>query len=184
MSSNFPFYDNNTFGIDSVNQFTLSAFNPYGLYHYTVTIVSPNFPEGDVEEETVAPEVTFQDFLTWCGSYVDIDSDQHVLFPLAKALINLAKDYIDVDFIGEASYKRVVSLYVGHYLELHIKMLKDEAQTQSMNPEVKDKIIKLDPPMGSKEDFRQTISGTMFWSIYGSLARFAGKNDKSIWGAF
>ncbi len=183
-SSNFPFWNNNTFGIGSVNQFNLSAFNPYGLYHYTVTIVSPVFPPGEEPTEQIAPDVTFQDFLTWCGTYVDIDNDKHALFPLAQALLQIAREYIDVEFIGEESYKRVVCLYAGHYLEMHLKMLKDEAQTQSANPEVKDKVIKLEQPMGSKEDFKQTISGTMFWSIYGSIARFAGRDTKSIWGAF
>jgi hypothetical protein len=184
-NSNFPFYGQNTFNINSKNQFNLEVFNPFSLYYYTVTIISPLFEQAPIEE-IIPPEITFQDFLTWCGTYVDIDDEHHALFPLALALIDVAKEYVDVNLVGVKNYKRIVSLYVGHYLELHLKMLKDEANIQNFNPENKDKVIKIEPLMGSKEDYRQTISGSMFWSIYGNISRFSGSkaNNDDVWGAF
>lgn len=179
--SRFPFESNSVYALDSVNQYEYSAFNPYGLYHYTIQIISPVLE--DIEEDEIeAPKVTFQDFLDWCGTFVDIQNEEHTLYRLTVLLLDIAKDYIDVEFIGEASYKRAVCYYVGHYLEMHLKMLKDEAGSTSFNPENKDKVIKLEPPMGSKEDFRQTVAGHLFWSIYGNIARFAGTDEYSIWG--
>lgn len=179
--SRFPFESNSIFGLDSVNQYQYSAFNPYGLYHYTIQIIAPVFEDIDAPEiET--PEITFQDFLDWTGTYVDIQNEEHTLYRLAVLLIEVAKDYIDVEFVGQATYKRAVCYYVGHYLEQHLKILKDESNVTNFNPENKDKVIKLEIPSGSKEDFRQTISGCMFWSIYGNISRFAGTLDKSIWG--
>jgi hypothetical protein len=182
-NTNFPFSGNNTYGITSINQFSMELFNPWSLYYYTVTIVSPVFEEGELDIiET--PDVTFQDFLDWCGSYVDIDSEKHALYRLAVLLLEVAKEYIDVQITGQANYKRIVCLYAGHYLELHLKMLKDEANNQNFNPEEKDKKIVFDPLNGSKEDFRQTVSGAMFWSLYGHMSRFTGLDEYRVWGAF
>lgn len=181
--SNFPTYNNNTFPIDSFNTFTLSLFNPFGLYHYTATIISPVFPEGQ-GSDIVAPTVTTQDVMVWCGQFFDIDDVNTTLNPLAEALIDIASDYIDVVFIGEKSYKRVVALYVGHYLEMHLRALKDEANRASFNAEDADKVkeIKMDLPANSKEFFKETISGRLFWDIYGGIQRFAGDREHSIWG--
>jgi hypothetical protein len=184
-NSNFPFYGNNTFDINSVNQFNLEIFNPYSLYYYTVTIISPLFEQAPTDL-IEAPTVTFQDFLDWCGTYVEIDSEKHALYRLATLLIDVASEYVDVNLTGVKNYKRIVSLYAGHYLELHLKMLKDEANSSNFNPEDKDKVIAIEPLQGSKHDFRQTISGAMFWSLYGTISRFAGSktNSNDVWGLF
>lgn len=192
-SSNFPTYGSNTFGIDSFNHFTLQAFNPYGLYHYTVSIVSPNFPLAPLDEIKV-PEVTFKDFMLWCGSFFDIDDAEHALHDLAVALIGIAKQYIDVELIGDdndyAMYKRLVSLYVGHELELHLELLKDENNRTSFTPEkagktkedTEEKVIRL-VPNGSKEYFYKTKFGQMFFGIYGPLIKWAFQKKYRTWGS-
>lgn len=186
MSSNFPFASNNTFGIDSFNQFTLNAWNPYSLYHYTVMIVSPNFPDGQ-SEDIVMPEITVDDFMFWAKSFLDIDDENHTLNPLCEALITIAKQYIDINIIGDKDgaiqYKRIVSMYVGHYLELHLQILKDEKDSLGFNPENKEYKIELEVPHGSIGDFKRTNFGQMFWSLYGPLARFAFQGNYSTWGA-
>jgi hypothetical protein len=191
MSSNFPSYGYNTFGIDSFNQYTLQAFNPYSLYHYTVTIVSPNFPEAP-SSEIALPEVTFGDFKLWCGSFLDVEMIDNSLHDLAVALINIAKTYIDVNLLGSdnnyAMFKRVVSYYVGHYLELHLDILKDEANKNSFVAEEskednKDKTIEMDIPNGSLQDFRRTKFGQLFWGVYGGLIKFAFQSDTPTWGS-
>ena len=191
MSSNFPSYDANTFGIDSFNQYTLQAFNPYSLYHYTVTIVSPNFPEAP-SEELVVPTVQFKDFMLWCGSFFDIDDAEHALHDLAVAMLKIAGQYIDVELLGDdndyALYKRLVSLYVGHYLELHLEVLKDENNKTSFSAETKkqeaekEQTIKMDFPSGSKGDFNRTKFGQMFFGIYGGLIKFAFQDENPTWG--
>ena len=182
-NSNFPFYDQRNFNIRSINEFSLNIFNPYSLYYYTVSIITPVFPNA-VVAEIERPEIKFRDFLDWCGSYVDIEDEKHALYHLVNALLLVGSEYVDVNFVGPNTYKRAVCYYAGHYLEQHLKVLKDEANSTNFNPEEKDKVIKMDIPLGSKEDFRQTITGQMFWSIYGSIARLSGQGDKSIWGAF
>jgi hypothetical protein len=185
MSSNFPSYDTNTFGIDSVNQFSLQVLVPYSLYHYTVTIISPVLPYTE-QSVTPKPQVLFQDFLDWCGTYVDIDNENHFLYHLAVKLLDVASEYIDVDLVGEKTYIRAVCLYAGHYLEQHLKMLKDEGYMTSANPEDSSKVKEKEHEilLNSKDDFKQTLSGRMFWSIYGSIARFSGKDNERIWGGF
>jgi hypothetical protein len=73
-------------------------------------------------------------------------------------------------------FKRVVSYYVAHYLELHIKALKDEENKMSLNPQTKSaeevevkKIEMVDTTFGN---YKQTIWGQMFWTIYGQNAKF------------
>ena len=191
MASNFPMYDNTTFPIDSFNQYTLSAFNPYGLYHYTVTIVSPVFPEGQ-SSLIETPEITVNDFLLWCGNFRDIKQigTDHFMYQLLVQMIKIAKTYIDVNLIGDddnyAQYKRVVSYYVAHYLELHYQALKDEKDADTFSPETaeKEKTVKIDTPTGSKRDFMTTRYGAMFWTIYGGIARFGFQTDYPTWGAF
>ncbi len=175
--SGFPSYNNNSFLINSVNQFSLSVFNPYSLYYYTVTIITPLIPEGEQQVPDV-PEVTVDDLLKWCGQFYEINDENHTLYALAQALLDIGKEYVDHVFTGEKDFKRAVSLYAGHYLELHLKMLKDEANNASFNKENTDKEIKMELPMYAKEDFRQTLAGQMFWSVYGSKSRFTG-----TWGA-
>ena len=188
MGSNFPTYGNNTFGIDSFNQYTLNAFNPYSLYHYTVTIVSPLFPEGETTEIEV-PEVTFDDFKLWCGGFIDIEDIDNVLNPLATALLKIGKTYVDINLIGDddnaLQFKRIVSYYVGHYLQLHLEILKDESEKLSFTKENQEVKIELELPHGSIQDYRRTNFGQMFWSLYGHLAKWAfqGNNKTSTWGS-
>lgn len=186
MSSNFPLASNNTFGIQSFNQFTLNAWNPYSLYHYTVTIVSPLFPDGQ-GEDIVVPEISVEDFMFWAKSFLDIDDENHTLNPLVQALISIGKQFIDIKLLGDKDggilFKRVVSYYVGHYLELHLELLKDEGNKQSLNPENKEYKIELEIPQGSLMDFKRTRFGQMFWSLYGSLVKWAFQDKYPTWGS-
>jgi hypothetical protein len=190
MSSNFPTYDSNTFPIDSFNQYTLSAFNPYGLYHYTVTIVSPVFPDGQTEL-IATPEVTVEDFMFWAGNFRDIKEigTDHFMFQLLNEMIKIAKIYIDVNLLGSDNnynlYKRTVSMYVAHYLEMHYQLLKDEANqdTFSKGTAVKEKEITVESPQGYKSDFMRTTWGVLFWTLYGQIARFGFQSEYSTWGA-
>ncbi len=191
MASNFPTYDNNTFGIDSFNQYTLSAFNPYGLYHYTVTIVSPVYPDGQTELiET--PTITVEDFIFWAGNFRDIkiDSEDHFMYQLVNEMIKIAKTYIDVNLIGDdnnySQYKRLVSYYVAHYLEMHYQLLKDESDRDTFSKEkaqVEEKTIQMNVPDGAKADFMRTTWGVLFWSAYGMIAKYAFQSEYSTWGA-
>jgi len=185
-NTNFPFYNNNTFGISSVNQFSLNVFNPYSLYYYTVTVISPVFPEGETDEIEL-PEITFDDFKKWAGAFFEVDDENHSLHALATSLIEVAKYYIDVNLIGKDNdynlYKRIVIMYVAHYLELHLQMLKDEANKNNMNAENAEYKIELEMPQGSMGDFKRTLYGQMFWSFYGNIARFAFQKNNPTWGA-
>lgn len=185
MSSNFPSYGGNTFPIESVNQFTLNALNPYSLYHYTVTIISPIFPQGESPKIEV-PTITVSDFKFWCGSFFDVDDPDNTLYPLANALIGIAKQYIDIELFGDednySAYKRVVSLYVGHYLELHLEMLKDERNRHNMTPENQNIKIEIEIPSGSKTDFMRTSCGSMLWSLYGGIVKWAFQRETPTWG--
>ena len=108
------------------------------------------------------------------------------LYPLANALIGIAKQYIDIELFGDednySAYKRVVSYYVGHYLELHLEMLKDERNRHNMTPENQNIKIEIEIPSGSKTDFMRTSCGSMFWSLYGGIVKWAFQRETPTWG--
>jgi hypothetical protein len=179
----FPTESANTYYLTSANGYQISLFNPYGMYYYTATVIAPLLPDGQ-EDDVVAPTVLFRDFLDWCGTYVDIDDENHALYRLAVLLLEVAKEYIDVDLVGEKVYKQAVCYHAGHYLEMHIQMLKDESQEQSLTPELKEKVIKFEDNLSDRDLFKKTISGRLFWSVYGNKARFSGDETHKMWGGF
>ena len=72
----FPTESANSYYLTSANGYQISLFNPYGMYYYTATVIAPLLPDGQ-EDDVVAPTVLFRDFLDWCGTYVDIDDENH-----------------------------------------------------------------------------------------------------------
>lgn len=160
----------------SMNELYLDLVNPFSyMSTLAVEIVSPLF-ESLEDELGDQPEFTMDDFLVWGKAFEPFleDGTDSALYPLYYALSELAKVRVRWLLIGEEKiWKQLISLYVAHYLELHLAILKDEANRLSMNPYEKDKDYKYTMEVGGQtfEDFKETRYGRMFFFIYAPYGR-------------
>lgn len=165
----------------SANEMFLELFNPFSyMSTLAVQIVSPLLPSYD-EELGDEPDYELSDFLVWAKPFEQYleEGENSFLYPLFYALTILAKLRVRWVSIGnEHIWKQLVSLYIAHYLELHLQILKDEANRLSLNPYDKDKDYKYTMEVGGQvfEDFKTTHYGRMFWFIYQPFGRY------SVWG--
>jgi hypothetical protein len=162
---------------NSSNELFLDLVNPFGyMANFAVQIISPLLPSyGDSLGDQ--PDFELSDFLVWARpfeQYLD-EQENSALYPLYFALSELAKIRIRWELIGEKIiWKQLVSLYVAHYLEQNIDILKDEANRISLNPYDKEKDHKFTIEVAGQvfEDFKETKFGRMFWLIYRPYGRF------------
>lgn len=166
-----------TYYIDSLNTYHTFAIVPYSSYQYRVEVLFPVSPIS-VPTEVEKPAVTIKDFTEWVHSAeMMIQDENDALYGLTILLIEIARDIVEFDTIYDnvKMFKRAVSYYVAHYLELHLKTMKDEQNKMSFNPEKKGDEIDVkqmnlvDSHYG---DFRKTLWGQMYWAIYGHTAKF------------
>jgi hypothetical protein len=145
-----------------------------------VEIVSPLFPtyEDDLEDE---PDYDLDDFLVWGKAFAEYlnEGTDSSLYPLFYALTILAKLRVRWTLVGQEDiWKQMISLYIAHYLELNIDLLKDEANRVSMNAYEKDKDHKFEMEVGGQvfEDFKTTKYGKIFWFLWKPYGQM------NIWG--
>jgi len=165
--------------IDSFNTYHVYAIVPYSTYQYRVEVLYP-VSEVSVTTEAVKPQVTLVDFRQWVQSADMLVRDENdTLYHVTKLLIEIARDIIEYDtYDSETMYVRAVCYYVAHYLELHIKALKDEENRMSLNVQAKvgtedtDQTKQISLVSNEFGDFKKTLWGQMFWAIYGHNAKF------------
>ena len=170
-------YEGSSYYVDSDNFYHFNAIVPYSTYNYRVEVISPVEPT--VSETTSAPLVTLQDVKKWVMSFDGIvDSHDNALYPLFILLRDIATEIIVYELCGsENLYRRAVSYYVAHHMELHIKTIKDQQSKMSLNAETKNSvdendIIKITLVDNEFGNYKQTIWGQMFWTVYGSVSKF------------
>lgn len=124
--------------IDSKNMYHVYALVPYSFYQYRVEVMFPVI-ETSLPTEVVKPQVTLADFRQWVQSANMLVRDENdTLYHVTKLLIDIARNIVEYDmYEDESMYIRAVCYYVAHYLELHIKALKDEENRMSLNVESK-----------------------------------------------
>ena len=169
--------------LDGLNTINLDLLNPMGYFaNYAITIEAPLF---ESLEETIGAEPNFSlpDFLLWCPTFQEhfIDEENSSLYNLFVAFLQIAKIKVKWTLIEEQyTWKRLIALYIGHYMELNIRAIKDEENKLSLvkdNPK-KEEERHLEYEVGNEvfKDFRATIYGSMFWFEYEPFGRFV------IWG--
>jgi len=136
--------------------------------------------EDSLPTEVVKPAVTLKDFREWVQSADMLVRDENdIMYQVTKLLIEIAREIIEFDAYDNAQmFVRAVCYYVAHYLELHIKALKDEENRMSLNVQAKtetqdsDQTKQISLVDSHYGDFKKTLWGQMFWAIYGHNAKF------------
>lgn len=169
-------YEGYSYYIDSDNFYHFNVVVPYSPYNYRVEVLSPVLPV--TETTIILPKLTVGDFRAWVQSAEPLIEDENdSMYQIYNLLVEIARQAIAYELCGsDTMFKRVVSYYVAHYLELHLKALKDEENKMSLNAQTKSpdevevkKIEIVDTTFGN---YKQTIWGQMFWTIYGQNAKF------------
>lgn len=182
--SNIPYSGFNEFYTsEGLNSLMLNIIDPLGYFsNFVVKIESPVFPSVPVDEEE-QPEYLLSDFLLWCRplkEYLD-DGEDSAFYPLFLALSELAKERLRFSIVKNGViWKRMISMYIAHYMELTIKSWKDEANRLSLNPYQKEKDYTYELVLGNTvlEEFKTTSWGRQFWHEYKPYGVFAD----GIWG--
>jgi len=177
MTYNYLPYEGYEYYVDSFNTYHFNVIVPYSEYSYRVEVISPVLPV--TEETVVVPVVTLTDVKKLVQNLEGVvDNENSAMYPLFMLLRDIAQEIIVYELCGtDKSYKRAVSYYVAHYMELHLKELKDEQNKMTTSPQKKDEVESdtlkqvsmLDNHYGN---YKQTIWGQMFWTIYGHLSKF------------
>lgn len=165
--------------IDNENIYHFQALVPYSSYNYRVEVLFPVYMKVPKPHKPL-PIITVADVKEWIMSIDELVNDENDrLYNLVRMLIVIAKETIAYDLCGsDESYKRVVAYYVGHYLQMHLDEMKDEENRMSLvhsvkndseNDEMKKVKFEYDLNMG---DYKKTMLGRMFWTIYGQHAKF------------
>lgn len=155
------------------NMYHIQAIVPYSTYNYRVEVLFPIYPSSPYVE-IKKPKVTLDDFNTYVQSVGYLVQDENDrLFPLINLLIDIGQEIVSFELLGSSKrYVQAVCYYVAHYMELHIKALKDEENRLSLNPSQasESKVeFSLENDFGT---FRTTLYGPLYWQIYGQHAKW------------
>lgn len=157
------------------NLYHIQAIIPYSTYNYRVEVLFPIYPRAPFEKIT-KPQVTLDDFNTYVQSVDYLVQDENDrLFPLLNLLIDLGQEIVSFELLGsQKRFIQAVCYYVAHYMELHLKALKDVENRLSLNPSQEnasqEKVeFSLDSNYGT---FRTTLYGPLYWQIYGQHAKW------------
>ena len=181
--SNIPYSGFNSFVTSSgLNELMLNIIDPLGYFaNFIVTIESPVFPSIPSEEEE-QPDYELSDFLLWCRPLKEyLQDEESSFYPLFLALSEIAKLRLRFSTVKNGViWKRMISLYIAHYMELTIQSWKDEANRLSLNPYQKEKDYTYEMVIGNTvlDEFKTTHWGRQFWHEYKPYGVFAD----GIWG--
>lgn len=184
--STIPTVPNNTYyTLDGLNTINLELLNPLGYFaNYAITIESPVF-ESMTTALGDAPKFTLPDFILWCPPFQEFmqDEESSSLYNIFMAFLNVAKMKVKWEIIQEENtWKRLIALYIGHYMEINIRAIKDEENRLSLVKETPNskETRRLEYEVGNEvfKDFRATIYGSQFWHEYEPYGRFVA----GLWG--
>lgn len=168
---------------NSFNELFIDIINPYGfMTNFAVQIIAPTFPSIPTIDPQ-EPAYGLNDFLLWARpfkEYLEQDEDS-AFYPLWLVLFELGKTKVRFSIIQEPNqWKRLLSLFVAHYMQKTLQTWKDEANEQSLNPLDKEKHQKIELVVNDliENEYLTTLYGKMFWNEYKMFGQFAD----NIWG--
>lgn len=168
---------------NNLNELFIDIINPYGfMTNFAVQVIAPTYPSiptVDPEE----PAYALSDFLIWARPFKEYlnEGTDSAFYPLWLVMLELGKTKVRWSVVQEATiWKRLLSLYIAHYMELTLQTWKDESNKNSLNPEDADKKVKVELVVNDlvANEYMKTIYGQMFWHEYKEFGRFAD----GIWG--
>lgn len=176
---------NTFYTMDGLNTINLQLLNPLGYFaNYAITIESPLF-EALTATLPDEPKFTLPDFLLWCPPFQEFfqDEESSSIYNLFMAFLNIAKMKVKWEMIQEEYiWKRLLALYIGHFMEINIRAIKDEENKLSLVRDTpgKEETRHLGYKVGNEvfKDFRSTIYGSQFWHEYEPYGRFLS----NFWG--
>lgn len=182
--SMIPFEDHsNVIYGNSLNELYIDLLNSYGfMTNFAVQIIAPTYPAIPIEEPE-EPAYGLNDFLVWARpfkEYLD-EGTESSIYPLWLVLLELAKTKVRWSIVEEPSiWKRLLSLYIAHYMQKTLEAWKDEGQRQTLNPSDKENETKFELHVSdmTKNEYLSTIYGRMFWHEYETI----GMYKNGIWG--
>lgn len=189
-------YDSKIYVGSSVNQLFLNLLNPYHHFSWskvTVNVEWPVFDSFGIEENDYRgsgltreqyDNMTYYDenifTLSWGLPFKEfLDSKDSIIYPMFIDLVNEAKAYIRYSiFKDQHKWRKLVSLYIAHHLELFMEIIKDVHNDRSMNVRVTDEQEHRKITIGQEvmKNYDTTVYGRLFWQEYKPLAKYV------IWG--
>ena len=168
---------NSYYTSDGLNTIYLNTLNPLGVMaNFVVTIEAPTFPSIDpeIEEE---PTYSLGDFLIWAPMLEEYlrDKEDSAFFNYFMAMSAIAKTRVRWSVIQEKHiWKRLISYYIAHHMEVFINQLKDEANRMSLHGYDKEKDYKLEFEVGNEvyDELKTTTWGRIFWQEWQPYGRF------------
>ena len=177
---------NTYYTLDGLNTINLEVLNPLGYFaNYAITIEAPLY-ESLADLIGNEPKFTIADLILWCPPFQELlqDEESSSLYNLFMAFLNIAKIKVRWTIIqDETTWKRLIALYIGHYLEINIRAIKDAENKLSLMPNNdgrKEETRHLEYVVGNElfKELRATIYGSQFWYEYEPYGRFVG----GLWG--
>ena len=161
------------------NQFFLRILNPFDPIMLDFQLVfQPDTPIEEVEY----PDYDIDDFLkTNAVEFLGYVEEGKTLHPLFNVFKEIGTSVVNYELLGQddATWKHLVSLYIGHHLEMSIARLKNQADEISLTPEKpKDKKISYTFGEHLAAEYEQTKYGFAFWSMYKNFLKFR------FWGVY
>lgn len=186
-----PLSSNNKFYVGtSKNQLFLNLLNPYHHFSwsksYIIEVEAPVF-DVNLEDNYLNTGLTKEqyEYLTyydvnmftigWGMPYKELlDSKDSIIYPMFMDLLAEAKRYIRYHWVlDELKYRKLVSLYIAHYLERFIETMKDIENDRSLNVRINDEGEHRKIVIGQKvmQGFDTTLAGREFLRAYDTIGR-------------
>ena len=151
----------------------LNPFDTMFWVDFDILFPEPSEPEGEEK-----PDFDYDDFVKIYGvEFLGYIEPGKTLHPLFLAFKSIAINLVSFDLVGqdEELWKLLVSLHIGHNMEMAMSRLKNQADEISMTPEKpKEKKLEynIERPESMSEQFQKTKYGMAFWQSYYPYLRF------------
>lgn len=148
------------------NYYYVNLLNPYSNEMNMFYVELPEPPE-----PAPSPEFTLDDFLKHSREFEGYIGEGKTLNHLFEVFVILGRNMINYKLIGEdeTTFKLLVSLFVGHHMQMAMGRLKNQADEISLTPEKNpDKKISyaVNMPSNELDALQKTNYGVAFWSLY------------------
>jgi len=187
----YPIDGYNTFLTNCTpNQFSGTYLNPYSVG--STMSITINFPLlSDISEEEDwedTPDYELSDFYSVIGYPFKefLDDENSFLYSAFELYRTLAINDIQYGNVkDENNWKRLLSLYIAHYLEIHLEDLKDISNKRTLSKETNELEYSVEKlSLITKNEFYRTSYGIQFWNRYSVIGSWVFKGHRTQRGRY